>query len=61
MTTPPTRCFTSERADMATNTRDESEAGAAQAAESESFNPRDTDHPTGDKQAAENAAADPPS
>jgi hypothetical protein len=48
---------------MATDDRDERNAGVIQAgaAEPESFNPRDTDHPTGSKQAAENAANDPPS
>jgi hypothetical protein len=59
--TPPTRRFTSERADMATNPRDESESGVSHAIESGTFNPRDTDHPTGSQQAAENAANDPPS
>jgi Sec-independent protein translocase protein TatA len=53
----------SERAGMATNSRDERKAGVAQAetAEPESRDPRDTDHPTGSKQVAENAAHDPPS
>lgn len=48
---------------MATNERDESKAGITQAATTEPDNgdPRDPDHPTGSKQAAENAANDPPS
>ena len=48
---------------MATNERDEHKAGVTQAANTQpdSGNPRDTDHPTGSKQAAENAANEPPS
>ena len=48
---------------MAADDRDERKAGVtqAEAAEPESCNPRDTDHPTGSKQAAENGANDPPS
>ena len=48
---------------MAANERDEHKAGVTQVepAEPESSDPRDTDHPTGSKQAAENAANDPPS
>ena len=48
---------------MATNTRDEPEAGVTrtETAEPESRDPRDTDHPTGTKQAAENVANDPSS
>ena len=48
---------------MATNERDERKAGITQAATTEpaTGDPRDTDHPTGSKQAAENAANDPPS
>ena len=48
---------------MATNERDERNSGITQAQTNEldSGDPRDTDHPTGAKQAAENAANDPPS
>ena len=48
---------------MATHQRDERKAGITPAAtaEPDSSDPRDTDHPTGSKQAAENAANDPPS
>jgi hypothetical protein len=48
---------------MATNHEDKRKADVTQdkAAEPDNFNPRDTDHPTGSKQAAENAANDPPS
>ena len=48
---------------MATIERDERKAGITPAATTEPDNgdPRDTDHPTGSKQAAENAANDPPS
>jgi hypothetical protein len=43
--------------------RDERKAGItpAETAQPDSGDPRDTDHPTGSKQAAENAASDPPS
>jgi hypothetical protein len=53
----------SERAGMATNERDERKAGItpAETTQPDSGDPRDTDHPTGSKQAAENAASDPPS
>ena len=48
---------------MATDDRDQLNAGITQAetTEPDSDDPRDTDHPTGSKQAAENAANDPPS
>ena len=48
---------------MATNKRDERKAGITQVetAQRETPDPRDTDHPTGKKQAAENTAHDPPS
>jgi len=48
---------------MATNERDEPKAGVTQGetTEPDSGDPRDTDHPTGSQQAAENAANDPPS
>ena len=48
---------------MATNERDERKAGItrAETTQPDSGDPRDTDHPTGSKQAAENAANDPPS
>ena len=53
----------SERANMATNTGDERETGAIRThiAERETFDPRDTDHPAGTAQAAENAANESPS
>ena len=53
----------SERTDMATDERGERNAGntPAATAEPDSSDPRDTDHPTGSKQAAENVANDPPS
>jgi len=48
---------------MSTGERDEREAGVNQVktAEPETSNPRDTDHPTGTAQAAENAANESPS
>jgi hypothetical protein len=48
---------------MTTNERDERTAGITQAAptQPDSGDPRDTNHPTGSQQAAENAANDPPS
>jgi hypothetical protein len=48
---------------VATNERDEVKSGVAEVKSSkqESFDPRDTDHPTGPQQAAENTANDPPS
>jgi hypothetical protein len=48
---------------MATNERDDHKAGItpAETTQPDSGDPRDTDHPTGSKQAAENAASDPPS
>ena len=48
---------------MATDDRDERNAGItrAETTEPDSCDPRDTDHPTGSKQAAENVANDPPS
>ena len=48
---------------MAIDDRDERNAGITRAETSEPDNggPRDTDHPTGSTQAAENAANDPPS
>ena len=48
---------------MATKERDERKAAITPAAttEPDTGDPRDTDHPTGSKQAAENAANDPPS
>ena len=53
----------SERTDMATDERGERKAAntPAATAQPDSSDPRDTDHPTGSKQAAENAANDPPS
>ena len=47
---------------MATNARDEANSDAAEVdpCKPENLDPRDTDHPTGSKQAAENAANDPP-
>ena len=46
---------------MAANARDEAKSDIADASEPENLDPRDTDHPTGTQQAAENAANDPPS
>jgi hypothetical protein len=48
---------------MSTSERDEREAGVSQVktAKPETSNPRDTDHPTGTKQAAENEANESPS
>jgi hypothetical protein len=48
---------------MMTKARDEDGAGGSsvESGEPERFDPRDTEHPTGSKQAAENAADDPPS
>ena len=48
---------------MATHHEEKPRAAAthAKAGEPEIVNPRATDHPTGSKQAAENAANDPPS
>jgi hypothetical protein len=48
---------------MATDDRNGHNAGITQAksAAPDSADPRDTDHPTGSTQAAENAANDPPS
>ena len=47
---------------MATNARDEAKSEVAEVDPSkpENLDPRDTEHPTGSKQAAENAANDPP-
>ena len=47
---------------MVTNARDEAKSDIAEvdASEPENLDPRDTDHPTGTQQAAENAANDPP-
>jgi hypothetical protein len=47
---------------MATNERDDDNADETSGKPSKpaSFDPRDTEHPTGAKQAAENAANDPP-
>jgi hypothetical protein len=44
---------------MATHERDERNAG--QVHRPRQWRPRDTDHPTGSTQAADNAATDPPS
>jgi hypothetical protein len=48
---------------MATDDRNGGNAGITQAnsTEPDSSDPRDTNHPTGAQQAAENAANDPPS
>ncbi len=46
---------------MPTNDRDERRADVTDTAESASREPRDTDHPTGWKHAAENAANESPS
>jgi hypothetical protein len=48
---------------MTNKARDEEGAGGSsvESGEAEGFDPRDTEHPTGWKQAAENAANDPPS
>jgi hypothetical protein len=48
---------------MATDDPNGGNGGITQAksTEPDSADPRDTDHPTGSKQAAENAANDPPS
>ena len=48
---------------MATNERDEprSDVNQVKTSEHQNLDPRDTDHPTGTQQAAENAANDPPS
>jgi len=48
---------------MATHERDEHNAGITQTTSTapDSGDPRDTAHPTGSTQAAENAANDPPS
>lgn len=48
---------------MATNERDNRETGGAdvEGVEPRGLDPRNTDHPTGSKQAAENAAEEPPS
>jgi hypothetical protein len=48
---------------MATNARDEAKSDKTEVDPSkpENLDPRDTDHPTGAKQAAENTANDPPS
>jgi hypothetical protein len=53
----------SERPGMTINERDEPKSDVTQAktSEQENLDPRDTDHPTGSQQAAENAANDPPS
>ncbi|HEY6576936.1 MAG TPA: hypothetical protein VI029_18860 [Mycobacterium sp.] len=47
---------------MATNARDEAkpDIGEVDPSEPGNLDPRDTDHPTGTQQAAENAANDPP-
>jgi len=63
--TPPTRRRRSElsrkRIEMPSNDRDDHGAGVADTAQPDSGDPRDTDHPTGSKQAAENAANESPS
>jgi hypothetical protein len=48
---------------MATIDRDSRKAGGADVdgVEPQGLDPRNTEHPTGSKQAAENAAEDPPS
>jgi len=46
---------------MHSNDRDDHGAGVADTAQPDSGDPRDTDHPTGSKQAAENAANESPS
>jgi hypothetical protein len=47
---------------VSTNQRDEpDDIAEADSAERDGVDPRDTDHPTGPKQARENAANDPPS
>ena len=46
---------------MATKERDNRETGGAEGVEPQSLDPRNTDHPTGSKQAAENAAEESPS
>jgi hypothetical protein len=48
---------------MAANARDEAKPNMAEVDPSEpgNFDPRDTDHPTGTQQAAENAANESPS
>jgi hypothetical protein len=50
-------------ADMATDAHHEAKSDIAKVdpAQPDNLDPRDTEHPTGAKQAAENAANDPPS
>jgi hypothetical protein len=47
---------------MATNARDDDKPGGSsdKPSKPQNFDPRDTEHPTGAKQAAENTANDPP-
>jgi len=57
------RCFELSRKtiEMPAHNRDEHRADVTDSTEADSRDPRDTDHPTGSKQAVENAANESPS